>query len=262
MNKRSSGWGGFEGDRWQGGFEPPPADPTSTDIAPKEQTKKRRYAAAPDIRFFRRVTSLLFLVAAIATSIAHLLTSSSPSTSSPPPAPAVKAIDVQSVYYGDPVSFAALKTGKANNPARAVCDEEIRYEPTTGHWHCAGWAILGDKDVGRVAHDPGGPCTHRLAGMDSPAWKCVATLPVPQAARNLGRPEHGVIFGDMRDGSDLCSEEARPSSTNGAWQCTNWRPIPPGFRFVEAVASPGPCAFRVADQQTGEWTCNPPYPGN
>ena len=172
---------------------------------------------------------------------------------------AVRAVSETTTIYGQPASPAALKLGKANQAARSVCDEQVKFEPTSGHWHCVGWAVLGTEDVGAVARDPGGPCTHRLAGTDSPVWKCETKLPVPKAARFAGAQEHGVIFGGMRDGSDFCSEEARDTS-DGAWQCTNWRPIPPGFRFVEAAESES-CTFRVADQQTGEWSCNPPYAG-
>jgi hypothetical protein len=176
--------------------------------------------------------------------------------------PVVQAVSETTTIYGQPVSPAALKPGKANQAARSVCNEQVRFEPTTGHWHCVGWAVLGTRDIGAVARDPGGPCTHRLAGMDSPVWKCETKLPVPKAARFVGRTEHGVIFGGMRDGSDFCSEEARNNTSDEAWQCTNWRPIPPGFRFVEAAAPSESCTFRVADQQTGEWSCNPPYAGN
>ena len=167
------------------------------------------------------------------------------------------------VFYGQPTSPAALKPGKANDAARVVCNDEVRWEPTSGKWHCVGFYDLRAKDVARVARDPGGACTHRVAGFNSPTWKCVATSPVPEAARNaaLSTAARGVIFGGMRDGSDFCSEEARANATHGAWTCTNWRPIPSGFRFVEATAAPGPCAFRAADQQTGEWSCNPTIPG-
>jgi hypothetical protein len=219
-------------------------------------------------RRFRRTADVLRIVAAalaVAASLIGLASRFHLHHASPPPdLSAITGYDGRIVIYGDLASPRASKPGKRNDPARVVCDDEVRWEPTSGHWHCAGYATLGDKDVGRVARDPGGPCTHRISGMNLPAWKCVTKQAVPLSARYPsfpGPPEHGVIFGGMRDGSDFCSEEARESKTHGAWTCTNWRPIPVGFHFKEAVAAPGPCDFRAADQQTGEWSCAPPIPG-
>lgn len=216
-------------------------------------------------RYLRWGAKLRVLAAAVALvgAIVGLVSRLDTTHSSAPDYPAVQAIDAPTIFYGDPTSPAALRPGKANDAARVVCHDEVRYEPTSGHWHCAGYVDLGTRDMGRVPRDPGGPCTHRVAGANSPAWKCITKSAVPEDARNSypGPPEHGVIFGGMHQGSDFCSEEARAGENHGAWSCTNWRPIPRGFRFIEATAPPGPCAFRAADQQTGEWSCNPPVPG-
>ena len=209
----------------------------------------------------RVVAGVLAVVAALI-GLAHRIHPGQ--TASPVDDPAVRGYVSRLVIYGDLTSPQALKPGKANDPARVVCNDEVRFKPTTGHWHCVGATDLGKKDVGRVARDPGGPCTHRTAGFDTPRWRCITKDPVPPSALGLmpatpGEPN--VIFGGFRVGSDFCSEEARANATRGAWTCTWWRPIPTGFRFVEAVAEPGPCTFRAADQQTGEWSCNPPIPG-
>jgi len=209
----------------------------------------------------RAVAGLLAVVAALIGLANRIHASQTPA---PVNDPAIRGYDGRLVIYGDLTSPQALKPGKANDPARVVCDDEVRFKPTTGHWHCVGTASLGDKDVGRVARDPGGSCTHRTAGMDTPTWTCITKEPVPPSALGV-KPavpgERNVIFGGMRDGSDFCSEEARDNATHGAWTCTWWRPVPPGYRFIEAVAGPGPCTFRAADQQTGEWSCDPPLPG-
>ena len=220
-----------------------------------EEARRRRYLTwGAGLRVVAGVIAVIASLIGLETRVYH---AQAPAT---PPSPSITPYQAQNVYYGDPTSPQALKPGRANDPARMVCTDEIRWEPTSGHWHCNGSTMLGSKDVGRVPRDPGGPCTHRTVLADSPVWQCITTQAVPASARKgyLGPVEHGVIYGGMRDGSDFCSQEARASKSHGAWTCTNWRAIPLGFRFEEAANEPGPCDFRAVDQTTGEWSCNPP----
>lgn len=165
-----------------------------------------------------------------------------------------------SIYYGALASPAAAHRGSSPSQARSVCTDQVRYEPDHGMWRCNGYALLNRLDIGRPARDPGGPCTHRKAGIASPVWTCLTKIAVPPAARNNGPINTFVVFGVNRNGSLFCDQESRDSQTHGAWTCTNWRPFPTGFHLIPPVAQPGPCNFRFADQQTGIWTCNPKIP--
>jgi hypothetical protein len=207
------------------------------------------------------IGALIGLISRLDTTPPTVVPAAAPAVDSPLPGQHVpKGYDIQFVYYGALSSPAALHRGSSPSQARSVCTDQVRYEPNHGMWRCNGSNLLGRLDIGRPARDPGGPCTHRKAGIDSPAWSCLTKIAVPPAARNNGPVKKFVIFGGRRNGSDFCDQESRDNQTHGTWTCTNWRPFPAGFHLIPAIAQPGPCSFRVADQQTGIWTCNPKVP--
>lgn len=152
-------------------------------------------------RFTRTADVLRIVAAALAVAASLIGLASRVHLHHASPAPDLSAItgyDGRIVIYGDLTSPQASRPGKRNDPARVVCNDEVRWEPTSGHWHCAGYATLGDKDVGRVARDPGGPCTHRIAGPNSPAWKCVTKQAVPLSARYPSYPGPPRARRDLR----------------------------------------------------------------
>jgi hypothetical protein len=167
-------------------------------------------------------------------------------------------LDRRTIIYGERIVNPRLHDGGVST-AGVWCTDEIRYEPTAGAWHCAGAAELDGHEVGHLARDPGGPCTHRLAGAGVDTWICVAQLEIPQVARDNADRNGFVTFGAPLRGSHVCVQAERSSATEGAWHCSQWRPLQPGYRTVAPIMQPGPCLVRVADQRTGQWSCNMPY---
>jgi hypothetical protein len=221
---------------------------------PEDRTMHPRYMPRPEV--LRVIAATIAVIGALIGLISRLEQTPAP-VEQPNVAP-VRALNAPTIYYGALASPEAAHPGKDLDPARNVCTDQYRWKPTSGPWHCAQWSSLQAQDVGRPARDPGGPCTHRLVTPPTRVWRCQARLAAAPLAREA-QTNHNlrVLFGGMRSGDDVCNQEARSSATQGRWYCTNWRPLPPGFRVVAPVMPPGPCRFRVPDQLTGNWSCTP-----
>ena len=263
LSAPSGGWGGFDDDRWTGAFpkatEPAPLAPLGPGKPPPSGGDIARSVA--------RIAVALLLILGAAVGATYVF-SSHPSTS-PAPTPAVNVVTTpySDSVYGDPTP-AALK--RTTSGVRQVCTEEIRALPTRGHWRCLESVILEETMIGVRARETTGPCTHRVASATGPVWSCWTKIAVTAIA--LSAPHKvPVMFGvilpatstkDVTSPPTICRAESRPSKTHGPWTCANSQQTPKGWRFVEPVDPGGPCSYRVADEQTGVWSCQPPttYP--
>jgi hypothetical protein len=232
--------------------------PLLPEDAQTESKFKPRYM--PSVDALRVIAAVCALFGAIFIPVARVWEATHPPTMAPPGRTLTPYTPVShQVFYGELASPAAAKPGPSPSKARTICSDETRWEPTHGEWHCSQTGTLGPFETARPARDPGGPCTHRTAYL-SPVWNCVSRIPMSKAARRNGPIQDFFVFGGPRRGPDFCDQQSRISMTHGSWTCTNWRPIPPGLKLAKARVQPGPCNFRIADQQTGAWSCTPGAP--
>jgi hypothetical protein len=208
---------------------------------------------------------------ALATSVLHALGSPDHSTpaSAPVPIPAVPSAPSPTptgpaAVYGDP-SPAALKPAvQAEGRPRTVCVDETRPLPARGAWTCHSTVALDGGEIGRRPTDPGGPCTHRAVSEAGGSWNCWTRIAIPKLA--LGMPYAvPLMFGHIQAadagsaGPDMsprvCREQSRTSETQGPWRCVSWQDAPDGWRIAEPLDPGGPCSYRIADEETGVWSC-------
>jgi hypothetical protein len=218
------------------------------------------------VRAALRAVPALLVAVAIATSVVRSHERADPAPQ-PPPAPAGETATAggSSIVhvYGDPTP-SALRAASGNAAARRVCLDEIRPLPTSGLWKCHSWEQLDASSIGRRAKDVGGPCTHRVADGASGVWNCWTRIAIPALA--LGMPYAvPVMFGHLLPAASasqevgppprICRAESRSSGTSGAWTCVSAQQVPDGWRLAEPVDPGGPCTYRVADEETGVWSC-------
>jgi hypothetical protein len=201
--------------------------------------------------------------------VAAIYLFSSPSSKSPAPTSAVNVVTTpySDSVYGDPTP-AALK--RTTSGVRQVCTDELRALPNGGAWRCLESVILEETMIGVRARETTGPCTHRVASASGPVWSCWTRIPVPAIALHAPHTVpvmYGVILPatsaeNVKSPPTICRAESRPDKTHGAWTCANSQQTPKGWRFVEPIDPGGRCSYRIADEQTGIWSCQPPstYP--
>jgi hypothetical protein len=181
-----------------------------------------------------------------------------------PPAPFQIGIPspVGPYVFGEPSAAALRPVAKAHGGKRSVCIDEERPLSTTGAWTCHVTEPIAASQIGRLARDTGGPCTHRVASQDGGTWSCWTRIAIPTIA--LGMPYAvPLMFGHLipaATGEDtrsprVCRTESRASEAHGIWTCVAWQQSPDGWRIVEPVSPGGQCSYRVADEVTGVWSC-------
>ena len=245
-------------EQWQSGFPPvPEQEPTLT--LPQKPAPWWKHRLKP--RTVLRATPALVIAATLATTAVRSYEQSHRTPPPPPALPTPANVTVTPVY-GDP-SPAALKPQHGNASARRVCNDETRPLPSSGAWKCHSWIPLDAWTVGRKAKDTSGPCTHRVADGASGVWACWTTIAIPALARGMPYAVP-LMFGHLVPSSPtsqgpvpprICRAESRSSETAGAWTCVSSQPTPDGWRFAEPVDPGGPCTYRVADEETGVWSC-------
>jgi len=263
VSEEFGGKSGFGDDRWQSGFPPLPEQEPTTVPPPRPAPWWRR---RPDAHGVRRVMPVLLAATAIATAAVRSYEQSRPAVP-PPPSPPTPAATAGAGtilrVYGDPTR-AALRPERGNAPARRVCVDEIRPLPTSGAWTCHSWVPLDSSSIGRRATNGGGPCTHRVVSDAGGTWNCWTRIAIPPIALHMPYAVP-VMFGHLlpasssTEGSDqratICRQEGRSSQTHGAWTCVSEQQAPDGWRLVEPLDPGGPCSYRVADEETGVWSC-------
>lgn len=246
-------------EQWQSGFPPVPEQGPTPTLPPKPA---RRWKHRLDARTVLHATPAIIVAATLAT-IAVRSYEQSHRAAPPPPAPPAPANVTVIPVYGDP-SPAALKPEHGNAAARRVCLDETRPLPASGAWTCHSWEPLDAWTIGRKAKDTSGPCTHRVADGESGVWACWTHIAIPALARGMPYAVP-VMFGHVLPASPtsqgvfpqprICRAESRSSETAGAWTCVSSQEAPDGWRFAEPVDPGGPCTYRVADEETGVWSC-------
>jgi len=233
-------------------------DRAGEDGSREQEARYLRWGA--ELRFLAAAVALVGAIAGLVSHFEgnHHTQASAPLTSFPTAAPATGP-----AVYGDPTPAALVSAAKTRGQKRSVCQDETRPLPTTGAWTCHSSVPLDSTEIGRRAEDTGGPCTHRVVSDAGGSWNCWTRIAIPAIALHMPYAVP-LMFGHVAPPAAssqdtmtprVCRQESRASETHGAWTCVSWQGAPDGWRIVEPVDPGGPCSYRIADEETGVWSC-------
>jgi hypothetical protein len=268
LESEMSGWGGFDDERWRGGFEPTEQPPAQTPArAPAPALPPSRRPVPTGVRYIPRGIGVVVFAIGLAVVLLQLIQLTGHEKV---PAPAVVTTTTaahapvpRTYVFGD---TAMPKPGTGKLWARQLCVAEIRASAAGGPWTCVSWMGYDVNEIPHAARDPGGPCTHRVVDFGDAAWRCETTLPATPLSLDIAaRQTHPLFFADLsqpRSHGAVCTQEIRVSATHGAWDCALWTPVDANehFRVVAPLDPGGPCTARKVDELTGVWTCQDPPP--